>query len=120
MEAPEPDRASTGNIGGFDFGLNAFLTDHEGNAYHSRQFLKSELPAIAHLKPGATGRGPRRDPGRKPGGRELEQDQGSALGTIHTESQPKKLCVSPLPSTHAPLTQASVSPGPMPVSITWK
>ena len=27
--------ASTGNIGGFDFGLQSFLTDHEGKAYQS-------------------------------------------------------------------------------------
>jgi putative transposase len=41
--------ASTGNIGGFDFGLKAFLTDHEGQQYHSPQFLKSELNEIARL-----------------------------------------------------------------------
>jgi putative transposase len=41
--------ASIGNSGGFDFGLKTFLTDHEGHAYHSPQFLKSELSALAHL-----------------------------------------------------------------------
>jgi putative transposase len=48
-EVPEPVGASTGKIGGFDFGLNAFLTDHEGQAYHSPQFLKAELNELAHL-----------------------------------------------------------------------
>lgn len=49
MEAPEIDRASTGHSGGFDFGLKAFLTDHEGNQYHSPEFLKAELSEIARL-----------------------------------------------------------------------
>jgi putative transposase len=49
MDVPEPVRASTGNIGGFDFGLKAFLTDHEGNEYHGPQFLKAELKEIARL-----------------------------------------------------------------------
>jgi putative transposase len=41
--------ASAGKIGGFDFGLKAFLTDHTGKEYHSPQFLKSELDEIARL-----------------------------------------------------------------------
>jgi putative transposase len=49
MNAPKVSGASTGNIGGFDFGLKAFLTDHEGNQYHSPQFLKAELHEIARL-----------------------------------------------------------------------
>jgi putative transposase len=49
MEAPENSEASTGNIGGFDFGLRAFLTDHEGKEYRSPQFLKAELNEIARL-----------------------------------------------------------------------
>lgn len=49
MEMPEPIGASTCYIGGFDFGLKAFLTDHEGNEYHSPQFLKAELKEIARL-----------------------------------------------------------------------
>lgn len=49
MEAPVIAEASTGNIGGFDFGLKAFLTDHEGNKYYSPQFLKAELSEIARL-----------------------------------------------------------------------
>jgi putative transposase len=48
MDAPVVE-ASTGNSGGFDFGLKAFLTDHEGKEYHSPQFLKSELNEIARL-----------------------------------------------------------------------
>jgi putative transposase len=42
-------QASTGNSGGFDFGLKAFLTDHEGNEYHSPQFLKAALDEMARL-----------------------------------------------------------------------
>lgn len=49
MEAPEANEVSTGNIGGFDFGLKAFLTDHEGNEYHNPQFLKAELNELARL-----------------------------------------------------------------------
>lgn len=49
MEASEVNKASTDNIGGFDFGLKAFLTDHEGNEYHSPQFLRAELNEIARL-----------------------------------------------------------------------
>lgn len=49
MEAPKMVGASTGNIGGFDFGLKSFLTDHEGQEYHSPQFLKAELDEIARL-----------------------------------------------------------------------
>ena len=48
MDAPIVE-ASTSNIGGFDFGLKAFLTDHTGREYHSPQFLKSELDEIARL-----------------------------------------------------------------------
>jgi putative transposase len=49
VEVPDLVEASTGNSGGFDFGLKAFLTDHEGRAYHSSQFLKRELNEIARL-----------------------------------------------------------------------
>ena len=49
VDWPEPGEASTGKSGGFDFGLKTFLTDHEGNGYHSPQFLKVELNEIARL-----------------------------------------------------------------------
>ena len=48
MEAPVVE-TSMGNIGGFDFGLKAFLTDHDGEKYQSPQFLKSMLDKIARL-----------------------------------------------------------------------
>jgi putative transposase len=48
MDVPVVE-ASTGNSGGFDFGLKTFLTDHEGYEYHSPEFLKSELSAMARL-----------------------------------------------------------------------
>lgn len=49
VEAPDLVEVSTGKSGGFDFGLQTFLTDHEGHAYHSSQFLKGELNKIARL-----------------------------------------------------------------------
>ena len=49
VDWPESGEASTGKSGGFDFGLKTFLTDHEGNAYHSPQCLKAELNEIARL-----------------------------------------------------------------------
>jgi putative transposase len=49
QDVPEPVGASPGEIGGFDFGLKSFLTDHEGHKYHSPQFLKAELNEIAGL-----------------------------------------------------------------------
>ena len=49
QNVPEPVVISTGEIGGFDFGLKTFLTDSEGNTYHHPQYLKAELKAIAHL-----------------------------------------------------------------------
>ena len=56
QELSEPVMISTGNSGGFGrsvaqrhFGLKAFLTDSAGNIYHSPQFFKAELRAIARL-----------------------------------------------------------------------
>ena len=49
VEVRDLVEASTGKSGGFDFGLKTFLTDHEGHAYHSSQFLKNELNEIARL-----------------------------------------------------------------------
>jgi putative transposase len=48
-EISDPVGASTGNIGGFDFGLQSSLTDQEGTVYHGPQFLKAELTEIARL-----------------------------------------------------------------------
>lgn len=44
-----PAKVSTGKIGGFDFGLKTFLTDDEGRAYQSPEFLKANLSEIARL-----------------------------------------------------------------------
>jgi putative transposase len=49
QEIPDPLETSTGHIGGFDFGLQTFLTDSAGNTYQSPQFLKAELHDIARL-----------------------------------------------------------------------
>ena len=49
QESPKPVVISTGNMGGFDFGLKRFLTDSEGNTYHHPQYLKAELNDIARL-----------------------------------------------------------------------
>lgn len=40
---------SSGKIGGFDFGLKTFLTDHTGKAYMSPEFFKQELGRIKSL-----------------------------------------------------------------------
>ena len=44
-----PVEVSTGKIGGFDFGLKTFLTNDEGGAYQSPEFLKVSLSEIARL-----------------------------------------------------------------------
>jgi putative transposase len=40
---------SAGEIGGFDFGMKTFLTDHEGRQYLNPQYFKAELAKIAGL-----------------------------------------------------------------------
>jgi putative transposase len=49
QESPKPVGISTGDMGGFDFGLKTFLTDSEGNTYHHPQYLKAALNDIARL-----------------------------------------------------------------------
>jgi putative transposase len=49
QEVDELGKASAGRIGGFDFGLKTFLTDHNGHEYQSPLVLKSELNDIARL-----------------------------------------------------------------------
>lgn len=44
-----PEPVSTGEIGGFDFGLQTFLTDHTGYQYLSPEFFKQELQRIKAL-----------------------------------------------------------------------
>jgi putative transposase len=44
-----PEEASTGQIGGFDFGLKTFLVDEQGQPYKSPQFLRQELHRIRVL-----------------------------------------------------------------------
>jgi putative transposase len=41
-----PKEVSTGQIGGFDFGLKTFLVDEQGRPYQSPQFLRQELHTI--------------------------------------------------------------------------
>lgn len=48
-EVNPASEVSTGKIGGFDFGLKTFLTDDEGGAYLSPEFLKASLSDIARL-----------------------------------------------------------------------
>lgn len=48
-EVSPQGEASTGKIGGFDFGLKTFLTDDEGGAFQSPEFLKTTLSTIARL-----------------------------------------------------------------------
>ena len=49
QEVEVPDRASTGKIGGFDFGLSTLLTNDEGEGYLMPQYLKANLKEIARL-----------------------------------------------------------------------
>lgn len=44
-----PKTASTGQIGGFDFGLKTFLTDHNGTAYLNPQFFTAALHRVRRL-----------------------------------------------------------------------
>lgn len=46
IEIPE---VSTSRIGGFDFGLSVFLTDHTGKKYANPEYLKQDLPRIRSL-----------------------------------------------------------------------
>ncbi|MGB1289376.1 MAG: hypothetical protein ACPG7F_22760, partial [Aggregatilineales bacterium] len=49
IENIEIPKVSTSRIGGFDFGLTVFLTDHTGAEYHNPEFLKTDLPRIRAL-----------------------------------------------------------------------
>jgi putative transposase len=49
QEVELPNIASTGRIGGFDFGLRTFLTNDENTAYVMPQYLKESLNEIARL-----------------------------------------------------------------------
>ena len=44
-----PNEVSSGQIGGFDFGLKTFLTNEQGRPYKSPQFLRAELHRIRQL-----------------------------------------------------------------------
>ena len=47
-EDPDLNRAMTGKIAGFDFGLKRYLTGHNGHDIESPQFFKRSLNAIKH------------------------------------------------------------------------
>ena len=47
-EDPDLNRAMTGKIAGFDFGLKRYLTGHNGHDVESPQFFKRSLNAIKH------------------------------------------------------------------------
>ena len=44
-----PERVSTGESGGFDFGLKTFLTDQHGQTYLHPEFFKQQLKHLQHL-----------------------------------------------------------------------
>lgn len=48
-DVPEPTEASTGKIGGFDFGLKIFLTSDEGHTTNMPEYFKSGMNKIARL-----------------------------------------------------------------------
>ena len=43
----ETSQTSTGEIGGFDFGLKTYITDHTGKPHHSPEFFKQGMNEIA-------------------------------------------------------------------------
>ena len=45
-----PDEASTGKIGGFDFGLINFLTANDGVTIESPQYYKQDLPKLREIQ----------------------------------------------------------------------
>jgi putative transposase len=45
-----PDKTSTGEIGGFDFGLKTFLTNDKGHAISAPQFFKQDLPRMRQIQ----------------------------------------------------------------------
>ena len=45
-EEPDPNRLTTGNSAGFDFGLKRYLTGHNGHDIESPEFFKRSLNAI--------------------------------------------------------------------------
>ena len=49
QEVKPLDTASTGKIGGFDFGLKTFLTNDENEAYRMPQYFQESLKEIARL-----------------------------------------------------------------------
>ena len=44
------DEISTSKIGGFDFGLRTFLTDHTGKPIKNPEFFKQDLPRMRHIQ----------------------------------------------------------------------
>lgn len=48
-QAVQTQSASTGEIGGFDFGLKTYLVDHTGKRYPNPAFFKQGLKEIARL-----------------------------------------------------------------------
>ncbi len=51
-----PERASTSNVGGFDFGLKIFLTDNNNRTYANPLFLNSSLKRIRTLNCSVSGK----------------------------------------------------------------
>ncbi len=49
IESVDIPEVSTGEIGGFDFGLKTFLTDNKGKSYLSPEYFKQELNRIQGL-----------------------------------------------------------------------
>jgi putative transposase len=76
-----PDIASTGQIGGFDFGLKTFLTNEQGHQSDSPQFLRTELASLRRLN---------RSLSRKQAGSRNRQRAKHALARAHLRIADKR------------------------------
>jgi len=75
-EMSAPSEASTGKIGGFDFGLKTFLTNDEGHTTNMPQVFKAGLNKIARLN---------RALSRKEKGSQNRQKARKQLGKAHNK-----------------------------------
>ena len=70
----EINQVSTGEIGGFDFGLKTYLVDHAGKRYESPEFFRQGMAIVARCN---------RTLGRKQKGSHGRQKAKRALAKAH-------------------------------------
>jgi putative transposase len=76
-----PEEVSAGEISGFDFGLQTFLTDHTGHQYLSPEFFRQELKRVRTLN---------RSVSRKVKGSKNRQQAGWMLARTHIRVDDKR------------------------------